>query len=125
MLTALFQQSPRPKGVPQEPALEAAELGGRDARSFGYEVLGPVALRIDIVERLGEALRHPQGAQQAHTLMQELGLESGVRARMLRELGSQSGGAASKKRRRRRRGKPPMAAQRPEARLKGPEGAVD
>ncbi|HEX8706168.1 MAG TPA: helicase-related protein [Myxococcaceae bacterium] len=139
MLTALFQQSPPPKGVPQEPALEATEFGGRDARAFGYTVLGTVALRIDIVERLIEALRHPHGAQQAHTLMQQLGLESGVRARILRELGGQPGGAASKKRRRRRRGKPPGAhpqsrrsgagegthRQRPEARMKGPEGAVD
>jgi ATP-dependent RNA helicase SUPV3L1/SUV3 len=110
MLTALFQQSPAPRGVPREPVLEVAELGGRNARAFGYEVLGPVALRIDVVERLGEALRHPHGAQQAHTLLQELGLESGVRARVLRELGGQAGGASSKKRRRRRGRKPSAAA---------------
>ncbi|MFP2909016.1 helicase-related protein, partial [Pyxidicoccus sp. 3LFB2] len=66
MLTALFHQSPPPRGAPREPVLELAELGGRSARAFGYEVLGPVALRIDIVERLGEALRHPQGARQGH-----------------------------------------------------------
>ncbi len=110
MLTALFHQRPAPQGVPREPALDAAELGGRDARAFGYEVLGTVALRIDIVERLSEALRHPQGARQAHTLMQELRLESGVRTRVLRELGGQSGGAPSKRRRRRRRGNSPAAA---------------
>ena len=45
MLTALFQQAPCPKGAPQEPVLDVSELGGRDARVFGYEVLGPVALR--------------------------------------------------------------------------------
>lgn len=106
MLTALFQQGSSPKGVAREPALEAAELGGRNARAFGYEVLGTVALRIDMVERLSEALRHPHGAQQVRALMQELGLESSVRARVLRELGGQAGGAASKRRRRRRRGKP-------------------
>ncbi|WNG32609.1 helicase [Archangium violaceum] len=110
MLTALFQQSPSPKGVPREPVLHVAELGGRDARAFGYEVLGPVALRIDIVERLSEALRHPHGAQQVHALMQELRLESGVRARVLRELGGQPGGASLKRRRRRRRGKSPATA---------------
>ncbi|MDC0709458.1 helicase-related protein [Stigmatella sp. ncwal1] len=109
MLTALFQQRPSPQGVPREPALDAAEFGGRDARAFGYEVLGTVALRIDVVERLSEALRHQQGARQAHTLMQELRLESGVRTRVLRELGGQSGGAPSKRRRRRRRGKSPVA----------------
>jgi ATP-dependent RNA helicase SUPV3L1/SUV3 len=107
MLTALFHQRPVPRGVPTEPALEVAELSGRDARAFGYEVLGTVALRIDIVERLSEALRHPHGARQVHTLMQELRLDSGVRARVLRELGAPSGGAASKRRRRRRGGKPP------------------
>jgi ATP-dependent RNA helicase SUPV3L1/SUV3 len=110
MLTALFQQSPSPKGVPREAALEVTELGGREARAFGYEVLGSVALRIDVVERLSEARRHPHGAQQVNTLMQELRLESGVRTRLLRELGGQSGGAALKRRRRRRRGKPPATA---------------
>ncbi|HVG60932.1 MAG TPA: helicase-related protein [Hyalangium sp.] len=105
MLTALFQQSPPPKGVPREPVIDSAEFGVRDARTFGYAVLGTVALRIDIVERLGEALRHPHGVQQVRTLMQELRLESGVRAKVLRELGGQPGGASSKKRRRRRRGK--------------------
>jgi ATP-dependent RNA helicase SUPV3L1/SUV3 len=101
MLTALFHQGPSPQGVPRDPALEVAALGGRNARAFGYEVLGPVALRIDLVERLAEALRHPQGARQAHTLMQQLRLEGGVRARILRELGGPSGGASSKRRRRR------------------------
>jgi ATP-dependent RNA helicase SUPV3L1/SUV3 len=105
MLTALFNQRPSPQGVPREPVLDGAALGGRDARAFGYEVLGPVALRVDVVERLGEALRHPHGAQQVHTLMQELRLVGGVRARVLRELGGPSGGAPAKRRRRRRRGK--------------------
>jgi ATP-dependent RNA helicase SUPV3L1/SUV3 len=105
MLTALFQQRPVPQGVPREPVLDVAELGGQDARAFGYEVLGTVALRFDIVERLGEALSHPHGARQAHTLMQELRLESGVRARVLREFGGRPEGAPLKKRRRRRRGK--------------------
>ncbi|QRK11616.1 helicase [Archangium violaceum] len=110
MLTALFQRSPAPNGVPGEPVLGVAELGGRDARAFGYEVLGPVALRVDIVERLGEALRHPHGARQVQTLMQELRLESDVRTRVLRELGGPSGNAPLKRRRRRRRGKSPAMA---------------
>ncbi len=105
MLTALYQQRPPPRGAPQEPVLPVAELEGRDARLFGYEVLGPVALRIDIVERLAEALRHPHGTQQAHSLMHELGLERGLRTRLLRELGGQSGGAPAKRRRRRRGGR--------------------
>jgi len=57
MLTALFQRSPPPQGAPREPALAVAELGGWNARALGDEVLGPVALRMDVVERLSEALR--------------------------------------------------------------------
>ncbi|NTX16057.1 helicase [Myxococcus sp. CA056] len=104
MLTALFLQKPAPKGVPSEVSLEASVFGAREARAFGYEVLGSVALRIDVVERLAEALRHPSGARQAQTLMQELRLEAGARAVVLRELGGPSGSAAMKRRRRRRRG---------------------
>ncbi len=107
MLTALFQQKPAPAGVPREPVLAVTQPGGWDARAFGYEVLGPVALRMDIVERLSEALRHPNGARQVHALMQELRLEGGIRARVLRELGGQPRGAQAKRRRRRRGGKSP------------------
>ena len=109
MLTALFQQGPSPKGVPREPVIDVAELGGWKARAFGYEVLGPVALRIDVIERLSEMLRYPHGTQQVHTFLQELRLESSVRARVLRALGGQAKGTSSKKRRR-RRGKGPAAA---------------
>ncbi|NTX40952.1 helicase [Myxococcus sp. CA051A] len=104
MLTALFLQKPAPKGVPSEVSLEASVFGAREARAFGYEVLGSAALRIDVVERLADALRHPNGAQQAQALMQELRLEAGARAVVLRELGGPSGSAAMKRRRRRRRG---------------------
>jgi ATP-dependent RNA helicase SUPV3L1/SUV3 len=112
MLTALLQQSPPPKGIPKEPVLAVAELAGWNARAFGYEVLGPVALRIDVVERLGELLRQPHASQQLHALLQELHLEGGVRARILRDLGGPSGGAPSKSKRRRRRrgGKSPAGA---------------
>ncbi|MCY1035905.1 helicase-related protein [Corallococcus sp. BB11-1] len=111
MLTALFHQRPAPPGAPREPVLEVAALGGLSARVLGYEVLGGVALRIDIVERLGEALRHPQGARQVQPLMQELRLEGGVHRRVLRELGGLAGGTPAKRRRRRRGGKPPATAQ--------------
>jgi ATP-dependent RNA helicase SUPV3L1/SUV3 len=110
MLTTLFHQSPAPVGVPREPVLAAADLSGWNARVFGYETLGPVALRIDVVERLCEALRHPHGSRQVQTLMHELKLEGGLRTRVLRELGGQPGGAPSKRRRRRRGGRAPAAA---------------
>ncbi len=93
---------PPPEGAPAEPVLEVSTLGGRNARGFGYEVLGPVALRIDVVERLSEALRHPLGSPQVSALLQELRLEGGLRARVLRELGGAREGAPAKRRRRRR-----------------------
>ncbi|MCP3097339.1 helicase [Myxococcus sp. K15C18031901] len=128
MLTTLFLQGVAPPGVPREPVLESAAFAGRDARAFGYEVLGTVALRIDLVERLCEALRHPQGARQVHALTQELRLEGGVRARVLRELGGPPQGAPGKKRRRRRRGRSPVeqgGANKPPAHPgPRPEGAL-
>jgi ATP-dependent RNA helicase SUPV3L1/SUV3 len=114
MLTALMLPSAPPQGVPREPALAAADLGGGEARAFGYEVFGPVALRIDLVERLCEALRERNGAPRVQALMRELRLEGGVRARVLRELGGAFGGAPVKRKRRRRRGgKPAVAAPGP------------
>ncbi|MFB1478928.1 helicase-related protein [Corallococcus sp. RDP092CA] len=124
MLTALFNQAPCPQGVPQEPVLSVAALAGRSARAFGYEVIGPVALRIDIMERLGEAVRNPQGARQAHALLQQLRLEGGVRAQVLRALGGPPPGAASKRRRRRRGRKPsPTAPDAGGARGRGTAGS--
>ncbi|MBJ6764876.1 helicase [Myxococcaceae bacterium JPH2] len=108
MLMSLFHQRAVPAGIPREPLLEVATLGDWDARAFGYEVLGAVALRIDIVERLSEALRHPHGGPQVQRLLQELRLDGAARARVLRELGGPSG-TTQKKRRRRRRGKPAPA----------------
>ncbi|MHA7631513.1 helicase-related protein [Corallococcus sp. M7] len=122
MLTALFQQAPCPQGIPQEPALNVSALAGRSARSFGYEIIGPVALRIDIVERLGEGLRNPQGAKQVHALMQQLRLDGGVRAQVLRTLGGQPGGA-TQKRRRRRRGRKPSATAPDASGVRGREPA--
>jgi len=81
MLTSLLHQSPAPPGVPGAPVLAAADLGGWDARVFGDEVTDSVALRIDVFERLSEALRHPHGSRQVHTLMHELRLEGGLRTR--------------------------------------------
>jgi ATP-dependent RNA helicase SUPV3L1/SUV3 len=118
LLTALFDGTPPPPGAPGDAVLDAtvldgAGLDGPRARRFGYEVLGPVALRIDVVERLAEALRHPLGAPQAEALLAELRLEGEVRARILRELGGPPagapqgrGGAAAGARRRDARARP-------------------
>ncbi|GHG92482.1 helicase-related protein [Comamonas sp. JC664] len=114
MLTSLFQQRPVPKGVPREPVLSATDVAGQAARAFGYEVLGSVALRIDIVERLCTALRHPHGERQVRALLQELRLEGGTRARVLRELGGPGPevGRPAKRRRRRRGGASSSSSER-------------
>ncbi len=116
MLTALFDPQPLPEGAPSEPVLEAASLSDRDARRLGYEVLGPVALRIDLVERLAEARRHPLGTPQVQALLQELKLEGGVRAQVLRALGAAPEPSKRKPRRDERR----PAAARPPARPEPP-----
>jgi ATP-dependent RNA helicase SUPV3L1/SUV3 len=123
VLTALLDGRP-PEGAPGAPVLDVAKLGGRDARRFGYEVVGPVALRVDVVERLAGALRAPGGAPQVNALAQELGLAGAVRAQVLRELGGPPTGVPSKRRRRRRQRRegtaqqaaaPPRAPARPPA----------
>ncbi|MBF5046130.1 helicase [Aggregicoccus sp. 17bor-14] len=103
MLTALFEQQPLPAGAPGDAVLALAALGGRDAQRLGYAAVGPVALRIDILERLLEGLRAPQGMPGVNALLQELDLVGGVRAQVLRELGAPASEAPAGPRRRRRR----------------------
>ena len=70
-------------------AVEAAQLAGRDPRSYGYEVLGPVGLRIDLVERVTVLLGQSDGTPRVQALLKDLGLEGGARAAVLRALGGQ------------------------------------
>jgi ATP-dependent RNA helicase SUPV3L1/SUV3 len=103
LLTALFDGAPAPSGAPRRPLLDSAGWGRSDAERFGYEVLGSVALRLDVVERLATALRRPGGGAQVQALCGELGLEGSVRGRVLAFLGA--GALATSKRRRRRGGR--------------------
>lgn len=102
LLTALFEGAVAPEGVPGDAVLDPAKLPGRDPRPYAYEAVGPVALRIDLLERLAAALRQPLGAPQAQALLEELHLDGEVRARVLHALGAPPGGASTKRRRRRR-----------------------
>ena len=102
LLTALYEQTPPPEGVPREPTLSATAFAGRVAAHFGYHLIGPTALRMDVVERLSESLRTPQGAQ----MLQGLHLDGTSRTQLLRELGPHDArGAPPKHRHRRRRRK--------------------
>lgn len=55
MLTALYDGGARPAGVPGS-AVVGREVGEFDARAFGYEWLGPVAVRVDALEAILAAL---------------------------------------------------------------------
>ena len=105
LLTALFDQKAVPEGIPREPVLSSADFVGRVAQSFGYHVIGPVALRVDVVERLSEGLRAEGNSPWLKALFQELRLEGATRERVMRELGGNEISKANPGRRRRRRRK--------------------
>lgn len=110
LLTTLFEGRPAPEGLPRQPVLDGAALGNGDPRRLGYERLGPVALRIDVVEQLAEALRRAPGGAQVRALCAELSLEGSVRRRVLQTLSEGMPTAPKRKRRRRpRRGRLPPA----------------
>lgn len=111
LLTALFDATPAPEGAPRRSRLDAVGLGSLKAERFGYEVIGPVALRLDAVERLAEASRRPRGGAELQALCVELGLEGSVRAGVLQALNEGTSSAPRRRRRRRRHGaRPPSHA---------------
>ncbi len=77
MLTALFDDRPRPPGVPGAAVVTHDVMGGHDAEAYGYEWLGPVAVRIDAIEGILASLPNPQRLQQA---FDQLGIEAAMRA---------------------------------------------
>jgi ATP-dependent RNA helicase SUPV3L1/SUV3 len=50
LLTSLSEDRPRPPGVPTAAVVTHDALEGRDAEAWGYEWLGPIAMRIDALE---------------------------------------------------------------------------
>jgi ATP-dependent RNA helicase SUPV3L1/SUV3 len=77
MLTSLFEGLPRPKGVPVAAVLSRDVMAGRDARAYGYEWLGPVAVRVDALEAILAALQHPVQLEQR---FDRLGVEGAFRS---------------------------------------------
>ncbi len=64
MLTALFEGGSRPAEVPVAAVVGREAMGGRDARAWGYEWLGPVAVRIDALEGILAALANARRLEQ-------------------------------------------------------------
>jgi ATP-dependent RNA helicase SUPV3L1/SUV3 len=102
MLGALHDDAPPPAGAPRQPALTEHAPDPRLAERYGYERLGPVAVRIDVVERLASALNDPRARAEVQTIWRELRLDEAARRRVLEELG---GGQPVPRSRRRRGGR--------------------
>jgi ATP-dependent RNA helicase SUPV3L1/SUV3 len=83
MLTALFEGRPRPEGIPAAPVVRRAVLGGRDALAWGYECLGPFAVRIDVLEGILAALGDPRRLEHAFTA---LGVDPAIRPAVVRQV---------------------------------------
>lgn len=99
MLTALAAEVRIPTGAPLQPVLNAPDLGA-DPERWGYERIGALALRMDVVEKLADAIRQPHGRGQVQQLCAELRLDGPTRATVLQALAD---GAVEPARRRKRR----------------------
>jgi ATP-dependent RNA helicase SUPV3L1/SUV3 len=77
MLTALFEDRPHPPGVPGAAVVTHDVLGGSDAGGWGYEWLGPVAVRIDALEGILALLSDERRLALA---FDRLGVEPSLRA---------------------------------------------
>jgi ATP-dependent RNA helicase SUPV3L1/SUV3 len=84
MLTSLFEDRPRPPGIPGAAVVTREVMGGRDAGGYGYEWLGPVAVRIDALEGILAALPNPRRLEQA---FDQLGVEGALRAIVVKHAG--------------------------------------
>lgn len=77
MLTALFDDSPRPVGVPAAAVVNHDVMGDRDVGAYGYEWVGPIAVRVDALEGILASLPNAQRLAQA---FDQLGIEPALRA---------------------------------------------
>ncbi len=80
LLTSLYENLPRPAGVPAAAVLGREAMSGRDAEAYGYAWLGPVAVRIDVLESVAGA---PADAQRVFDAFH---VESSQREIVVREL---------------------------------------
>ncbi len=108
MLTGLSEDAAPPTGIPRQPVLGGAPVDRSLAEKYGYDRLGEIPMRVDVVERLAAAMRDPRLRSEVQTICRELGLDGAARTQVMQELGG-GGAEASRKRRRRRRKRKPNA----------------
>jgi ATP-dependent RNA helicase SUPV3L1/SUV3 len=65
MLTALFEEQLRPPDVPRAALVRQDTLRGRAPEAWGYERVGPVAVRVDVLETVLAERGHPARAEAA------------------------------------------------------------
>jgi ATP-dependent RNA helicase SUPV3L1/SUV3 len=87
MLTAVFDERPRPTRVPKGAVVRRQEMSGRDAGAYGYEWLGPIAVRIDALEGILASLSNEHRLGLA---FDQLGVEAALRAVVVKHLRSGS-----------------------------------
>ncbi|MGA9520957.1 MAG: helicase-related protein [Myxococcaceae bacterium] len=105
MLTAVYADVTPPTGLPRQPVLTEPALDRRIAEEYGYERLGQVTMRVDVVERLASTMRDPRARTEVQTIWRELELDGAARTQVMQELGGGSGPHPRKRRGRRRRRK--------------------
>ncbi len=83
LLTSVYEAAPRPEGTPTQAILAKEAMTGRDAEAYGYDWVGPIPVRIDVLERLIAAATDPRRLQQ---LLDSLQTDPDVRRTLVREL---------------------------------------
>lgn len=110
ILVALGDGRPPPEPIPGAPVLPRSILGDPDrAQAFGYEAVGKVAVRVDVIERLASLV--VTSRDDAAAFLDALGLGRDGRTGVLSAIGyrddSERGLVRARRRRRRRRGPGP------------------
>ncbi len=83
MLTALFEERSRPAAVPSSPVVRRDVMRVRDPEAWGYEWVGPVAVRIDALETILALLAQPVRLAQA---FQQLAIDVATGAWLVKQL---------------------------------------
>jgi ATP-dependent RNA helicase SUPV3L1/SUV3 len=83
MLTSVFDAHPRTAEIPSAAVVTHEVMGERDAGAYGYEWLGPVAVRVDALEGILASLSNAQKLARA---FEQLGIDAVMRALISKHL---------------------------------------
>lgn len=83
MLTSLFEACSRPAGVPGAAIVRKDIMRGHDAEAWGYEQVGPVAVRVDALETILSSRSDTQRLGQAFA---QLGIDAATGAWLVKQL---------------------------------------